>query len=214
MPGRSDETVLLLQAESPAGRQRVLADLFTHHRDRLRRMVQIRLHRKLQARVDPSDVLQEAFIEASRRLDEYCRRPSMPVFLWFRQLTSQRLLDAHRFHLRSKRRSAGREVRMGRPWLPSQTGLLAESLLGKEPSPSQAAIQAEAKARLEEALEKMDAVDCEVIALRHFERLTAGEAAEVLGIRLDAAKKRYVRAMLKLRKILMDLPGAEEELNP
>jgi len=215
MADRADETSILIGAKSQEERKRILADLFMGHRDRLRSMVHLRLDRRLQARVDPSDVLQEAFLEASRRLEEYCRKPPLPVFLWLRQLAAQKLLDAHRFHLRTRRRSARREVSLERGWgPPSQTWALAERLLGRDPSPSKAAAMVEARARFEEALDRMEEVDREMVALRHFERLTAAEAAEVLGIRKEAAKKRYLRAMLKLREILVSMPGVQEDLEP
>lgn len=201
-------------AKSPRERERILADLFTQHQDRLRLMVQLRLDRRIQARVDPSDILQDVFLEATRRLDEYCRDPSVPVFLWLRGLTVQKLLDAHRFHLR-KRRDVRRDISLERGWgPPSQSGLMAERLLGCGLSPSQAAIAAEGKARLEEALNRMEEIDREIVALRHIERLTAAEAAEILGIGKEAAKKRYLRAMMKLRAILAEMPDLREDLEP
>jgi RNA polymerase sigma-70 factor (ECF subfamily) len=212
---RADETSILIGVRDPEERKRFLAELFTRHRGRLRSMVRLRPNRRLQARVDPSDVLQETFLEASRRLEEYCREPPMPVFLWLRRLTAQKLHDALRFHLRSRKRGSGREVSLDQDLgPPSQTNILAEQLLGRDPSPSQAALKAEPRARLEEALDGMDAVDREVVALRHFERLSSVEAAAVLGIRPDAARKRYLRAIARLPDILLDFPGAGKGIGP
>jgi RNA polymerase sigma-70 factor (ECF subfamily) len=165
--------------------------------------------------VDPSDVLQETFLEASRRLEEYVRDHPMPVFIWLRSLTARKLVDLHRHHIGAGKRSPAREVSLDRAWgPPSQTWAMAERLLGREPSPSHAAVQAEAKARIEAALERMEEMDREVIALRHFEQLSSREAAEVLGIRHDAARKRYLRAVEKLREVLVDLAEAGEEGEP
>jgi RNA polymerase sigma-70 factor (ECF subfamily) len=213
--GSSDDTAILLGGRTSDERKEILAGLFTRYRDRLRAMVHLRLDRRLKARVDPSDVLQETFIEASRRLEEYVGDHSLPVFVWIRSLTARKLVDLHRHHLGAGKRSPAREVSLDRGWgPPSQTWAMAERLLGREPSPSQAAVQAEVKARIEAALDRMDEMDREVLALRHFERLSSREAAEVLGIRHDAARKRYLRAVEKLREILVDVTGAEEEGGP
>ena len=113
-----------------AGEQLALGELFGTQRDRLRRMVQLRLDRRLQGRLDPSDVIQEAFVDAARRLPEYAADPAMPPFLWLRFLTAQRLVTLHRIHLGVKARDAGREFRCtaGRcprpthgPWQPSSS---------------------------------------------------------------------------------------------
>jgi RNA polymerase sigma-70 factor, ECF subfamily len=215
MAERTDETGLLVRAGSPGSRQRILADLFTQHRDRLRCMVQLRMDRKLKVRVDPSDILQEAFMEASRRVEEYCRDATLPVFLWIRGIAAQRLVDHYRRHVGSLKRNPAREISLDQPWgPPSQSGTIAENLMGKELSPSQAAMQAEAKARLEMALDRMDEVDREIVALRHFERLSSREAGEVIGMRPEAVRQRYLRAIGKLRSILLQMPGTEEDLKP
>jgi RNA polymerase sigma-70 factor (ECF subfamily) len=185
-----------------------LIDLFAKNRRRLRAMVELRMDRRLQGRVDPSDVLQEAFIEISRRAAQYTARPTMPPFLWLRFLTVQQLINVHRRQLGSQRRDAGREVSLG--WNPSPqvtTMVLAAQLLGKLTSPVDAALRAERQAILHDALERIGEVDREVIALRHFEELTNQEAAEVLGLHKDAASKRYLRAMKRLKDVLTSYPG-------
>jgi RNA polymerase sigma-70 factor (ECF subfamily) len=202
MQGSPDETEGLLGCESDAARKDLIADLFTRHRERLGSMVRFRLDRRLRARVDPSDILQEAFLEASQRIPEYLSNPSLPLFLWLRGITAQKLLQVHRFHLEAQMRSPLREVsfRQALPFTTSE--VLAENLVRGGPSPSGIAEQAELKARLEEALDRMDEKDREMVALRHFEELTSAEAARVLGIEEEAAKKRYIRAIRKLREIL------------
>ena len=125
--------------------------------------VPLRLDQRLQGRVDPSDVLQEAFLEATRRRPEYLRQPGMPFFLWLRLLTGQRLIDLHRQHLGAKMRDAGLEVSLYRGDCPrASSASLAELLLGRLTTASRAAIRAETQLRVQEALNAMDAIDREV----------------------------------------------------
>ena len=181
LPDRSETTRLIEQAVR--GDQRALGELLGRHRERLRRMVALRLDRRLQGRVDPSDVLQKACLDAARRLAEYQKGPTMSFFLWLRLLAGQRLVDEHRKHLGAAARDAGREISLYRGALPETTSAaLAAHLLGRLTAPSQAAIRAERKIRLQEALNRLDPIDREVLALRHFEELTNGEAAAVLGL--------------------------------
>ena len=185
-----------------------LAELFDRHRARLRRMVQVRLDRRLQGRVDPSDVLQEAQIDVLRRAAEYAANPTMSPYLWLRFLTAQRLMILHRHHLGAQMRAAGQEVSLYRGALPEATSVsLAALLLGRLTSPTQAAQRAEMKIRLQEALNSMDPIDREILTLRHFEEMGNSEAAEVLGIGKTAACNRYLRALKRLREILSAIPG-------
>jgi RNA polymerase sigma-70 factor, ECF subfamily len=203
---RSEPTRLIEQAVR--GDQRALGELLGRHRERLRRMVALRLDRRLQGRVDPSDIIQEACLDAARRLAEYHERPTMPFFLWLRFLAGQRLVDEHRKHLGAAARDAGREISLYRGALPqTSSAALAAHLLGRLTTPSQAAIRAERKIRLQEALNSLDPIDREVLALRHFEELSNGEAAAVLGLDKSAASKRYARALIRLKEILASLPG-------
>jgi RNA polymerase sigma-70 factor (ECF subfamily) len=166
-------------------------------------MVRLRLDRRLQGRIDPSDVIQEACLEAAARLSEYVRYPTMPFFLWLRLITGQRLQVLHRRHLGARMRDAGREVALYRGVLLEATSVaLAAQLLGRDTRPSEAAIRAERKIRLQDALNSMDPLDREALALRHFEHLTTSEAAQVMGTTPAAAGKRYLRALERLREIL------------
>jgi RNA polymerase sigma-70 factor (ECF subfamily) len=211
VPGDSETSQLIEQAIR--GDQRALGELLGRHRERLRRMVALRLDRRLQGRVDPSDVIQEACLDAARRLPEYRHNPAMPFFLWLRFLAGQRLVDEHRRHLGAAARDAGREISLYRGALPeTTTAALAAHLLGRLTTPSQAAIRAERKIRLQEALNSLDPVDREVLALRHFEELSNGEAAAVLGLDRSAASKRYARALIRLKDILAALPGGLDEV--
>jgi RNA polymerase sigma-70 factor (ECF subfamily) len=204
---------LLERARS--GDRQALGELFARHGDRLRLMVRLRLDRRLQGRVDPSDVLQEAFLEAAERFSQYAANPDMPFFLWLRFLTAQQLLVLHRHHLGAKARDARREVSLYRGALPEASSVvLAAQLVGRRTGPSQAAMRAEMQVRLQEALNFMDPIDWEVLALRHFEQLTNGETARELGLRESAASQRYARALLRLKEILTALPGGPDAEGP
>jgi RNA polymerase sigma-70 factor, ECF subfamily len=192
-----------------------LESLLERYRARLRRMVKLRLDRRLQGRIDPSDVIQEAYLEVSRRLAEYLRDPSLPFFLWLRLVTGQKLALVHRQHLGVQARDAGREVSLYRGALPEATSAaLAARLVGKQTSPSHAAARAEMKIRLQEALNSMEELDREVLALRHFEQLTNAETARALGISETAACNRYVRALERLKTILTGPAGGRGGMWP
>jgi RNA polymerase sigma-70 factor, ECF subfamily len=185
------------------GDQAALGEAFERHRERLERIVSFRLDNRLRGRIDAADVVQEAFLDVSHRIERYLADPSMPFFLWLRYLTVQKLLEMHRRHLGTKARDAGREVSLFSGPLPQATSaVLAAQLLGRQSTPSQAAIRAEFKLQLEEALNAMDRIDCEVLALRHFEQLDNRETAKILGISESAASNRYVRAIRRLKQIL------------
>jgi RNA polymerase sigma-70 factor (ECF subfamily) len=201
-------TVEALLARVRQGDQEALSLLFGMYRERLRRMVRLRLDRRLQGRIDPSDVLQEAWLDASKRAAEYAGRPDMPFFLWLRLLTGQRLLILHRQHLGTQMRDAGQEVSLYHGALPeASSASLAQQLLGRFTSVSQAAIRAELQLRLQEAINSLDPIDREILALRHFEELSNSETAQVLGLQKSAASNRYIRALKRLRDVLRSMPG-------
>jgi len=175
------------------------------YRSRLIKIISLRIGLRLQGRVDASDVIQDAFIEASRTLDRYLENPEIPVFLWLRHLAGEKLLQANRFHLDTQKRSAGREVSIDQEMPQACSMSLATRLVGSATSPSGVAIRNENKRRLEAALLQMDSVDREVLVLRHFEHLSGKESAIVLKMSYDAVKKRYARALDKLERILSSL---------
>jgi RNA polymerase sigma-70 factor (ECF subfamily) len=212
MPDNSTDSLRLIE-RARAGEADALNEIFARHRDRLRRMVEVRLDWRLQARIDASDVIQEAYLEVASRLDEYLKEPRLPLFLWLRLVVGERLLKLQRHHLGAQMRDAGREVSLYRQALPTaSSAALAAQLLGKETSPTQAVVRAERMLRLQEAINGLDPVDREVLALRHFEELTRAETAQALGIEEAAAAKRYVRALKRLRESLADMPGGLEGL--
>ena len=201
-----------LVARAAAGDRAAVVELLERYRGRLRRMVAMRLDPRLQGRVDASDVIQEGYLDAMRRLDEFIRDPAVPFYIWLRFLVGQRVQEQHRRHLGTPGRDVGREVSIYRGAMPgASTGALAARLLGKLTSPSQAAIRAERKIRLQEALNRMDPLDREILVLRHYEQMTNGDAAAALGLEKSAASKRYTRALVRLKEILADLTGASSE---
>jgi RNA polymerase sigma-70 factor (ECF subfamily) len=194
--------------DAAAGDNAAWTSILADHHDRLRRMVALRLDHRLQGRVDPSDVLQETYLEAMAQLPEYLRDPKMPLFLWLRLLTGHRLGRVHRHHLGTQARDPGREVSLYRGPMPeASSAALAAHLLGKEARPSEVAMMAERKLRLQEALNCLDPLDREVLALRHFEQLSLTEVASLLGISEAAAGKRHLRALERLRGHLEDTSG-------
>jgi RNA polymerase sigma-70 factor (ECF subfamily) len=193
------------------GDEAALATLVERHRGRLERTVGLRMDRRLQGRVDPADVVQEAYLTLRGKFAQYIADPRLPFFLWLRLEVGQKLVDLHRFHLGTQMRDAGQEVSLHRGALPQVTSLsLAEHLLGKLTTASHAAMRAELKIRVQEALNSMDPHDREVLILRHFEELSNAEAAQVLGIKPSAAVNRYVRALKRLKDVFQGMPGGLE----
>jgi RNA polymerase sigma-70 factor, ECF subfamily len=190
--------------------QNALGAEFSRHRDRLRRMVEFRLDARLRGRVSASDVLQEAYIDALKRLPHFQADPDVPFFIWLRTVTIQRLIDVHRQHLGAKARNAAKEVRLGRGDVIEASSEKMAEILGELTSPSQAAQRVEIMESLREAVERLDPTDREVLALRHFEELTNQEVAAILGIQPAAASKRYVRAIERLKDAMDQSPGFEK----
>jgi RNA polymerase sigma-70 factor (ECF subfamily) len=204
-----------LLKRAAAGEKDAWGQLLTRHQARLRSMVALRLDHRLQGRIDPSDVLQEAYLDATRQLAAYLKDPSIPFYLWLRLVTGQKLVALHRHHLGTQARDAGREVSLYRGALPeASSAALAAQLLGHGSRPSEAAMRAERSLRLQEALNSMNPLDREVLALRHFEQLSNAEIAQVMGLRESAASKRYVRALQRLKDTLKSMPGGLEEMIP
>ena len=177
-------------------------------RERLRRMVAFRLDPRLRRRVDPSDVLQEAYLEAWQDLGSYLDRPEIPFFLWLRGIAGNKLRELQRHHLGTQKRDPRREVSIpgGAPSETTTTALVAQ-LQGDLTRASEEAVRRELKLRLHEAIDAMDPLDREVLALRYFEQLSPAETAGVLGIKEKAAGLRYLRAVRRLKEILQSLGG-------
>jgi RNA polymerase sigma-70 factor (ECF subfamily) len=191
------------------GDRGVLGDLFSLHRQRIWRMIRFRMDRRLAARIDPDDVLQEAFLAARTRIDNFLAEPHGSFFVWLRMIALQTLFDQHRHHIGAEMRNAARDVRIEQPDSGNTSLCLANQLAGTLTSPSQAVAGIEMVERLEQAIGKMASLDQEIIAMRHFEDLTNLESAEALGISPTAASNRYVRAIARLKEILTAFSDSE-----
>ncbi len=182
--------------------------LFERHRDKIKRMISLRMDRRLSARIDASDVVQETWLDCERRFAEFISNQSTTFFVWLRLLAAQRLVDLHRVHLGAQMRSIRNEVHLYAGAVPSASSIsLAEQLIGNLTSASHAAQRGEIQIRIQEALNSMEPIDREVLALRHFEMLTNEETASVLGLKKAAASNRYVRALRRLKQILDEYQG-------
>ena len=185
------------------GDESALGRLLDQYRDRLLRMISLRMHPRLRRRLDPVDVLQEANLQAMARIEDYAKNQEMPFYVWLRFITAQKLVELHRRHLGVRARDANREVSIYAGPLPHATSaVLAAQLLGHNTSPSEAAERVEMQLRLQEVLNNMSDIDREIIALRHLEQLSNVETAEVLGIATTAASNRHIRALKRLRAVI------------
>lgn len=182
------------------GREQAVAELFGRYRDKLQQMIAFRLDSRIAGKVDEDDILQDAFLEAVRRVQDYLDQPSVPFFVWLRQITKQVLIDTHRRYVDARMRDVNLEVSFQRGDAPgtSSSGLIAQ-LADSLTTPSQCAVRAEAISELRRALDQLEAIDREVLVLRHLEELSNHEVAQVLGIDKYAASKRYLRALGRLK---------------
>src|SRR5262245_13776729 len=177
MHDETPRTQALLQ-RLRAGERDALALLYDHYRPRLRQMLRLRMDARIAARVDDSDVLQEAYLDAARQLPAYLDQPRVAVYIWLRGLVWDRLFNLQRHHLGTQRRAVQREV----PLPAESSALLVQQLLARGPSPSQLALQEEQRQRVQRALAQLDPSDREVILMRHFEGLSNGEVAQAHGL--------------------------------
>lgn len=195
----STESTRKWMADLEQGRAAVFARLFEHFRPRLRRMVELRIDPRMAGRVDASDVLQEAYLDAERRVAGYVANPEVDFYVWLRSQTWDRLVMLHRRHLGAECRAVGRE--RPPPALAAST-VLTRQLVADQTSPSQGAVRAEVCVRVTEAVECLEEEDREVILLRHFEGLTNLETAQAIGLTPSGASMRYGRALVRLKDVL------------
>jgi len=195
-----DAEVRDLLKQVQAGDRGALDQLLARHRSFLLSVVELRMDHKMRARMDPSDVVQEAQLEAARRIEDYFGREPMPFHLWLRKTAYQNLLRLRRQHVDADCRSVEREI----PLPDNSSAMLARKILSHEPNPGQEAVEREMARRLRQAVAQLPEIDGEVLLMRTLEGLTNQEVAQVLDIDASAASKRYGRAILKLRQILID----------
>ncbi len=202
-----------LERRLRGGDVEALAEVFSRERDRLWQIIHFRLAEPLRGRLGPDDVLQEAFLAASQRLKHYASSPATSPFIWLRMIVNQTLIDLHRQHLGAQKRDAACELAIdGLPFGQATSASVAIQLVGLFTSPSRAAVRADVLGLVQAAIEQMDPIDREVLALRHFEDLTNREVAEALGIEQDAASIRYIRALRRLKAILAQVPDLGKEV--
>jgi RNA polymerase sigma-70 factor (ECF subfamily) len=206
MTANSNTTELLL-ARIRGNEPQALPELLARHRERLRKMVRLRLDRHIRGQYSSSAILDDVFQEAGRQVNEYLANPTLPFFLWLRLLTGQAIQAIHARHGLGAE-EAGQEVSLYRGALPEANSVsLAAQLLGHMTQAGEAAARAEMQIRLQEALNSMDPTDREVLTLCHFEELTHEEAALVLGLDKATATRHYLRAFRRLKDILNSIPG-------
>ncbi len=181
------------------GNRTVVGDLFELHRERLLRVIHVRLNPRLRQRVDTADVLQETYLVASQRIDEFLSQDEGSLFVWLRFLAVQKVVDLHREHLQALKRSIAREVGMEHA---SSAQVLA-NLIATTSTPCAKAIHAELRDRLTQIIEEIPEIDRNILLLRHFEQLTNHEVAETLGMNQSSVSTRHVRALAKLKSLLL-----------
>jgi RNA polymerase sigma-70 factor (ECF subfamily) len=197
-----------LLAGAKEGDSDAINRLMERHRDSLRRMVQLRLDQKIQRRIDVSDVVQDVLVEANRRLQDYLANPVMGFHLWLRQIAQDRIIDAHRRHRASAKRSVDRERPLAVPAAGDHSTMeLAAQLAGRDLTPATAATQAEMAQLVEAAIAKLPDQDCEIIIMRHYEQLSNQEIAQALSLSEPAASMRYLRAIRRLKELMVE-PGS------
>jgi RNA polymerase sigma-70 factor, ECF subfamily len=204
-----NETDALMEQAShgdPSARQQLLA----LHRERLRLMIGLRMDGRLAARVDPSDIVQEALGDAARHLDDFLRDRPLPLYLWLRRLAWERLIHAQRQHIQARRRSVDREEPRSPGPADASTLSLADRMVSSGTSPSVRLVRDEERQRLFAALESLGENDREVLVLRYLEGLSNAEIASVLGISTGAVMTRHTRALARLRSVFVR-DGSEDE---
>jgi RNA polymerase sigma-70 factor (ECF subfamily) len=199
---QSDETAELL-SKARQGNDQAIDNLLERHRGSLRRMIQLRLDQKIMRRIDVSDVVQDVLVEANRRLSQYLSNPVMNFQLWLRQIAKDRIIDAHRRHRGSAKRSIDREQPLVAPGGQDHSTIeLAGRLCDPALTPAAMATQKEIAAQVEKAVYQLKGQDREIILMRHYEQMSNLESAEALGLTEPAASMRYLRALRRLRTIL------------
>ncbi len=199
-----DQTETLLDG-ARAGDSDAVNKLLEKHRRSVRRLVEMRLDRKVQQRVDVSDVVQDVMVEASGRLEKYLDDPVMAFHLWIRQIAWDRIIDTYRRHRVSAKRNMDREQPIAVPAGSDQSTMeLAVQLRDPALTPAAAATQREIARKVEGVIELLNEQDREIILMRHYEHLSNLEIAEVLKLNPPAASMRYLRALRRLRQLLAE----------
>ncbi len=196
-----DDTESLLAAAA-GGDAAALQVLLEQHRERLRRMVDLRLDSRVSARLDASDVVQETLLDAARKLADYERERPLPFYPWLHRLAAERVAEAHRQHLRAENRSVGREKGGAFAWRDDSARLLVDCLVATDTTPGHALVREERRQRVHAALERLTPTDREILVMRYLEDLSFPEIAAILEIGESAAKMRHLRAIERIRSVM------------
>ena len=202
-PGPDPQPTQVLLARVRDGDEAAINGLLARHREAIKRMIDRRMDRVVQHRVDASDIVQDVMLEANRRLGDYLANPTMPFQLWLRHMARDRLIDAHRRHRVAANRSVDREVSLSAGGGDDRSA--ADGVAGiadRELTPAAAATWHELERRFAAAVEQLEDDDRQIVLLRHFEHLSTADAAAALGLSKPAAGMRYLRAMRRLRVLL------------
>ena len=195
-----------LLAKAKQGDDLAVNQLMDRHRNALRQLVRMRLDRKIQRRVDVSDVVQDVLVEANRRLQVYVENPIMPFHLWLRQIARDRIIDAHRRHRVSAKRSVDREQPIVSPQGCDESSYQLAALIGdRQLTPAAVALQKEIAGQVEHAITLLNERDSEIIIMRHYEMLTNQDIASALDLTEPAASMRYLRAIRRLKEVLEEI---------
>ena len=199
-----DQTLELLR-QAGQGNVAAVNQLMDRHRDALRQVIRMRLDQKIQRRIDVSDIVQEVLVEANRRLLDYIENPPMTFRLWLRQIAQDRIIDAHRRHRVSAKRSVDREQVLAAPPGHDQSSIqLAVMLSDHNLTPEAAALQKEMARHVQDAIAQLEDSDGEIIIMRHYEHLSNQEVAQALKLTEPAASMRYLRAIRRLKTVLLN----------
>lgn len=206
-PSGPDDTDLLLRSAAD-GDPAAIDLLLLRHRERLRRMIALRLDDRLAARVDASDVVQEALTDAARKLADYARERPLPFYPWLHRLAAERVAEVHRRHRRSQARSVAREEADAFAWPDGSAQLIVNSLVADDITPGHALLREEQRCQVHAALAELPPIDREILVMHYLEELCFPEIAAILSIGESAAKMRHLRALRRIRA-LMGSDGSE-----
>ena len=209
----AENTAELLK-DAKEGDGQAVERLLARHRQSLHRMIELRMDQRIKRRVDVSDVVQDVLIEANRRLQDYLQNPAMAFHLWIRQIAKDRLIDAHRRHRVSAKRSIDREQANVVHATVDQSSLeIVAQLCDPAMTPAAAASQRELASHVEAVIARLGTSDRDIILMRHYEQLNNGEIAAALGLTEPAASMRYLRAIRRLRELL-DAESSDASRSP
>jgi RNA polymerase sigma-70 factor (ECF subfamily) len=191
-----------LVGRAAAGEDAAREQLLTRHRARLRQSIALRMDRRLAARIDASDIVQEAMADAANKLSNYLLHQPLPFYAWLRQLALERLIEMHRKHIQARKRSVVREASCSRPGTDESMFELADRLLANGGTPLAEVLRDEMRRRVHAVLGRLSDCDREILVLRHLEQLSTRETAELLQVAEGAVKMRHLRALHRFRELM------------